>query len=575
MVGMRTRLPAWLNPTSTQIGLETAVDQVGAQLNAGKRLLWITGDNVLAVTGVAVRRVSADVVGVRLAGCEQCSDALLVLGWALRVPNPGVLADIEAGLRTLENTAIVVDTRGAPKNVAEALLEAVVPISKRCRWILIASRRIAPVQAIDTGDAPRPMLGVDPASLPLASHALAWLPAGVHCPSKGLGVNRVAGIGRVALWPEVAEALRQRSGRNVGDVAGALADDYSALLVLAVDGLQQEGAVPADAFALRWIGRRAHAGAVAGQATIAAARLLLRWGQALEARALISAGLERALTMGAPAGVRALLQWADARVCIASGDPYTAAARFSDAAATLRAHRSIRLLACMTRRWADVLTVRGNTRTAAGHYRDARALYRQVGDAAGVGATLRGAADLSVAAGELVSAEALYEQVDAGVGAPVELANLRLGQSVLALQRGEHHRALTLIEAAVRTAPHVPMVMANAQRRRADVALRMGQHAEAARHALDARHSYARVGANVASSRCTRLMGDIAAVHGDLHTAAGHYRDAIVAQIRSGDSVGLRISLTHAVLLEEFSGAQALAGELRRMLNNLSAAKLQ
>ena len=157
-------------------------------------------------------------------------------------------------------------------------------------------------------------------------------------------------------------------------------------------------------------------------------------------------------------------------------------------------------------------------------------------------------------------------------GLPPQLANLRLGQCAIAINRGEHHRALNLIQAAVRSAPHVGMLVANGSRRKADLALREGRYKEATQHARAAQVAYARVGAAVASTRCIRLLGDIAAMGGRLKEAADHYARAVVEQVQTGDRKGLRTSLNHAATLEEFSGDMELASELRRMLNKLDAA---
>jgi len=568
---MRSNLPAWLNPTSTQIGLERAVDQTGERLRMNLPVVWLTGHEALAVAGVAVRRVPGAVLGVRLAGCRNLSDAMLQLGWALDLSMPGRRADIIEALSDLVDTRIVVDCRGAGQAQINEFRQAVEHTALTSRWLMIIAPDHAPTNAISTGLSRSKRMGPDPTTLPAANHALGWLPAGIPGGGKGLAIFRVPGLSRLALWPEAAQYVRRRSNLKPAKIAEALTLLFDRHLTLAMDGLQPGGTVPADMFALRWIGQVSEDPINAGHATIAAARLMLRWGQPAEARSLIAAGLERGLCQGAPTIVRALLQWADARTCLEAGDPRTAALRFSDAAALLRTERALSLLACMTRRWGDALAGRGETARAARHYRDARALYRQAGDGPGVGATLRGAADVSVAAGEFVSAEALYDQVDASGGSAIELANLRLGQCVLALNRGEHHRARSLIEAAVRSAPHLPMMVANGARRRADLCLREGDHQQATRHALAARQSYAQCGASVASTRCIRLLGDIAAVGGRLKEAAGHYRDAMVAQIRIGDSLGLRLTLTHGALLEEFSGAGELAGELRRMLNKLDA----
>jgi tetratricopeptide (TPR) repeat protein len=572
MERMRSALPAWLNPSSTQIGLDESVERTSERLRIGQPVVWLTGHEALAVAGVAVRRISGGVIGVRLAGCESRSDALLQMGWALDVPVPGSLTDVVSALGRLVDTRIVVDCRGGPRGLAHEFRRYMDADESRSQWLMVVAPDHAPTNAITTGESKLKRPQPDVAKLPLASHALAYLPAGIPGSTKGLGALRVPGISRQALWPDATDSLRRLTKLEPAEVAAELALFFNRYAALAVDGLQPEGAVPADMFALRWIGRVVADPITAGQTTIAAARLMMRWGQTTEARALLAAGLERGLDVGAPATIRALLQWADGRACLAAGDPRTGARRFSDAVSTLRDDRALGLLACMTRRWADVLAVRGDTESASRHYRDSRALYRQAGHSAGVGATLRGAADVSVAAGELVSAEALYDQVDASGGSAIELANLRLGQSVLALHRGEHHRARSLVERAVRSAPHQTILLANGERRRADLALREGHHSDAAEHASAAQEAYARIGATVAGTRCTRLLGDIAAMDGRLKDAANHYRDAVIAQIRIGDSTGLRTSLTHAAVLEEFSGEPELAQEFRRMLNKLDAA---
>jgi tetratricopeptide (TPR) repeat protein len=268
---------------------------------------------------------------------------------------------------------------------------------------------------------------------------------------------------------------------------------------------------------------------------------------------------------------RALLRWAQAQIALDTGDLQTARRHFEEATAALRQERNLALLAATTRSWAEGLIARGELTVAAVHLRNARVLYRQLGDQDGVAATLRGAGDVAIASGETLSAGALLEQAEAGSTTPIEQINLLISLATMAITGGNHPEASALLDRAAQGAAGVPQLQASVLRRRADMALRQGNHDQALQDTLQAREIYTRVGEVAAVARCSRLLGDIHGASGALEAAARCYEQAIHAQIQSGDRQGLGRSLTHAAALEEVSGDPVLARELGRMAARMPA----
>jgi tetratricopeptide (TPR) repeat protein len=567
---MNTRLPSWLPTQGTPHAVETVVARVRQAIRQGDGTIYLTGDGALSVAGAVAARTPGPVRCVRLAGAETPQDAQLLLGWALDLPRPGAAGAAAAALSTLSAPMILVDARGTPKDLFEVLRKQVAPAALEARWMVIIESSLAPTNSIGAmlpESAPRAPI---PSELPLPAHALGWLLAGIPGAAEAAFSCRVPGLTRQAIWPDAARALRESSDHSAAEVANALGPELHRHLQLALGGPAPEGTTPADFFALRWIGRHTTRAAQAAMATAAAARLALAWGMAREAAQLVEEAWPRIPVV--EGSCRALLRWVQAQIAHDSGDLQTARRHFEEATAALRQERNLALLATMTRSWAEGLIARGELTVAAMHLRNARVLYRQLGDQDGVAATLRGAGDVAIASCETLSAGALLEQAEAGSTTPIEQVNLLISLATMAITGGNHPEASALLDRAAQGAAGVPQLQASVLRRRADMALRNGNHDQALRDTLQARDLYARVGEVAAVARCSRLLGDIHGASGALEAAARYYEQAIHAQIQSGDRQGLCRSLTHAAALEEVSGDPVLARELSRMAARMPAA---
>ena len=536
-------------------------------LRHGEDVIYLTGTGALEAAGAVAARVPGPVLCARLAGCKTRADILLLLGWTMGLDHPGSAAAVARSLRTLKEPLILLDGHGVPEDLVEDVRKHLAPAALEARWLVVVEPSNAPTNAIGAGVGEDPPLPPIADQLPLQAHALAWLLAGIPGAAEAAFGCKVPGLTRQAIWPIAARELRSQSPYSEVEVADALGPEYQRYLQIALAGPVPEGTCPADFFALRWIGRHASHTSHATMAMAAAARLALAWGMAREANALIEAALPR--TPSSNLSCLALLHWAQARIAIETGDREPARRYFDDALSVLRQDRNLSLLACATRRWADHLATRGENTTAALHLRSARALYRQLGNEAGVAATLRAAGDVAIASGESLSAEALFDQAEVASTTPIERVNLQLSQATLAIARGEHHRSRALLESTTEAAAGVPLLEANVRRRVADMAFREGDHDRAESQVRAARSAYARLGEAAPEARCTRLLGDIHGAQGRLKEAARLYEQAIKAQIHIGDHVGLRRTLTHATTLEQVYGDRVLARELERMADRL------
>lgn len=325
--------------------------------------------------------------------------------------------------------------------------------------------------------------------------------------------------------------------------------------------------------------------AVHARITAAAARLLVAAGQIEVARTLLGRH------EGGTGTDRALLGWADGDALLAIGDTDAALVRWREAAEHLRRAGERSQRADLLRRSADRLGARGQVADAEPLYRLARNAYRAQQAPAGVAATLRGAAGLSVASGELVSAATLHEEVELllaeahrSVGtrarggddlrgftrtseAPpadlqTESANLTLGQATLAIAQGDHTRGERLLDSLAALARTDPLLAANLQRRLADLHLRRGDAAQALPAALAAAAGYAALGEGTAQAGAERACGDAQMLCGDVERAQVHYRHALELQVAAQDLHGLHRTLTHLACAADVWGDPAEA--LRR-----------
>ena len=187
--------------------------------------------------------------------------------------------------------------------------------------------------------------------------------------------------------------------------------------------------------------------------------------------------------------------------------------------------------------------------------RTARRLLTVLADMPGIASTLRCAADLAVANGELLSAETLYDQA-AGTDTPAqESIARRIGVAGLSLSRGQNKRARRLLEEQANDHPST-LLSANRNRRQADLALREGKPEQAASFARRSLLAYARGGAHASIGHTQRLMGDISVSKGDISLAWNHYWQAVETHLHVQDYVGLVRTVDRICLVEQAAGKQ-------------------
>jgi len=555
-------LPAWI-PTEPPPSLVPRLESITRALQDGDAPLTLLGNEPnhrLSLAAGAASALGWPTIVARLAGSRSSADALLLIGQAAGVPVPGSAVAVGAHLRLNERTLIILDDADVPG--CRALIEQLDGLVGGLRWLCLSDRVVVD-GAVE--ELPRVELPAHDA-LPERAGALALLPAGLpgNAPIPAALLHPIR-AGRQALrWDAILD-LRRRM--EPGRAAERLLPLFEHILPLAVGASLQNGVIVEDLLAIRWLGEVLADPDDAARATAAAGRLLTVWGQLGAARTVLESGLRR--NPLATPSAKAILRWAEADALLASGARSSAMDRYEEAASLLRNARDIDLLSVMTRRWADTLSVRGLIKGASQGYRDARALYRQRSNEAGIAATMRGSADLAVGAGELISAEALYDQAAVSAVPPTEVANRRIGQAGLALARGAPGRAAALLLKAEDVDIDLPGLQANLLRRRADLALQRREYPQARELTVRAIRAYARAGERTSIGHCTRLLGDIAASEGRLSTASTHYQRAIALQIEVGDLVGLRRTLTHAAALESTSGDAERAQRLQSFLQDL------
>ena len=582
-------IPAWL-PLRPDLPGRAKVIAEGRERLAREgtlALAGLPGIGKTAVAGAVLAGSGRAILAVSLLGCEDPADVVRALGEAVGIRPVGDEGALLDALRAHGPVDLVADDIGS-----DAILEPIhraVAAASDARLVLVAEAPLPGALVLDgLADALLAPLApdFDPASFdgnPLLARLggalsrpvaealarrgapaalLAALPVGLAT-AAGLSLPAVATVpdpDRVVLRRGIAARVTPLSDAEAATRALPLLEGLLAL----ARGAHPPGLPdPRDLLLLRRLGRMAPTVADANRCLAAAARLAAGAGQVQVARALL---VDRLRAGGAPVDV-ATLVWADGDALLAAGEVEDALGRYAGASALFRRAHDTRRAATLHRRVGDRLAARDQQTQAENHYRQARQLYRTDDDALGVAATLRGAAELAVGAGEWVSAGTLHEQVaatvDAATTAPLERANLRLAEASLAIVRGEYGRAERLLHALGGLAAEHPLLRANVLRRRADLLLRRGDHDGAATAARQAATLYATLGEAPANAACARLLGDIAAAAGRLPEARAGYREAVRLQVRVQDLRGLLRTLEHAAVVEDALGDTDAARRLR------------
>jgi tetratricopeptide (TPR) repeat protein len=490
---------------------------------------------------------------VDVLGCQDPPDLVRATGLALGLPLPGVT---RAVANALEPGTLLI-WRNLHAEEARTAAEALASLSADLKIAALGGK---PIDGVPSSGLPPPPQLAPPDPLTL-------FPAGVPGQAHADQSRLRHGAPRVALKLELLEGMPQHP--NPQAAAEALFHRAGSLLHLALSEALPAGLEHADLLFLRGLCEHLAPGLARAQAAAAGARLVAAAGQLPVALELLAAARPGAGDEGF-----ALLHWAEGDLLLRQG---------LGAAATGHHEAALHLLlpdhpiwaATLLRRSADALAGLGEFDEAAARYRRARVLHRDAGDPLGVAATLRGAGDLAIQAGEVLSADALYEQAAAVMGgaqdAELGRANLCLGQAALATLRGETTGASLLLEQAEQQGRQRPVVQAGALRRRADIHLRGGKHEQAAKELEAAWALYLRAGEPHAAARCRRIQGDLAAVRGDLRAAAELYQQALTDSAQLGDLVGARQVLKHLLILERAGQDAERVEELLQQLAELDA----
>jgi hypothetical protein len=526
-------------------------------------LLYVSGWRAVGWIAHHIWASQPSVLWIRLDGCRTLADCTLVLGHALELALPGSSAAVATALSDRSLHHLVVDARTVDPELVGAFHSMVSGLSHKTLWWVAIHEPESLANHVATND-PVPAIDED---LPAPIEAGVWFP---NSPRVRLSLPpqlSAPDAPNGCLRPDVIAQLRKHPRRSLNAVVDGLILNHQDLFPAATE-MTLGPLEPTELFGLRLIAEYATDDNVACLAAASAARIRLRYGQGTEALNRIDQALAR--TTRADPAHRALIVWAEAVVQLHLGDISRAEARFAEATALVQVSRDLGLLATIHRRWGDALTSRSLLTRASKQYRVARGLYRQRGDGEGISAALRGTADIAVAAGELFSAEALYDQAEMNTTTDEEQFNRQLGGIGLAISQRNWTRANKMLRRARNIGDPSSLTQANLNRREADAALRSGDAVSAQPTALASGKLFTDAGRPIASAASLRLQADAMAMQGELRHAFTLYSATIQAQSRAGDWTGLERTITRLVVLERSAGEESQAIELESIVQELS-----
>ena len=526
-------------------------------------LLYVSGWRAVGWIAHHIWASQPSVLWIRLDGCRTLADCTLVLGHALELALPGSSAAAATALSDRSLHHLVADARTVDPELVGAFHSMVSGLSPKTLWWVAIHEPESLANHVATND-PVPAIDED---LPAPIEAGVWFPNSprvrLSLPTQLSAPDAPNGC----LRPDVIAQLRKHPRRSLNAVVDGLILNHQDLFPAATE-MTLGPLEPTELFGLRLIAEYATDDNVACLAAASAARIRLRYGQGTEALNRIDQALAR--TTRADPAHRALIVWAEAVVQLHLGDISRAEARFAEATALVQMSRDLGLLATIHRRWGDALTSRSLLTRASKQYRVARGLYRQRGDGEGISAALRGTADIAVAAGELFSAEALYDQAEMNTTTDEEQFNRQLGGIGLAISQRNWTRANKMLRRARNIGDPSSLTQASLNRREADAALRSGDAVSAQPTALASGKLFTDAGRPIASAASLRLQADAMAMQGELRHAFTLYSATIQAQSRAGDWTGLERTITRLVVLERSAGEESQAVELESIVQELS-----
>jgi tetratricopeptide (TPR) repeat protein len=572
-------IPPWLAAPDRQVTAHPWVDEAWRRVVTSRVPLTVTGPagtgRTMAMAAVVARH-ARPTVGARLTGCVSAADVVRAIGFVLDVPLPGETSRVGAALAGQGKVLVVLDDA-----VAAEVANAVQTLSALAPRALFLASSIHPItpgaSLIPPKDWRSPV--IEPAriqSLPNSVEWLAHLPAGVLVDQiDGLPADLIARLvpARVALQPGIAAMILNQ--RPVSPELAARRCEHlgSRFLPLATGGEVYGPVQMHDILLLRFLAQHLVDPTQAALHTAAAARVLAGTGQPEEGLSVLSAFRDRVRRL--PLREEALLLWAEGDVLLDTGLESQARLCHALALERLQDVRDPDLGGTLLRRLAGRLLLRGHTIAAEKHYQRARVLHRKAADTVAIAATLRGVADVAIAAGENVSAGALYEQAAATLEtrprARLELASLRLGQAALAIGRGELGEAERMLDEARQLGQGSALLQAVISRRRAELLLRKGRQGDARKLLVQAEDTLFRLGERAAAAATIRIQADLEAAAGNLLAAADGYQRALAECARVGDLATAQRILEHLLSLERYGSSMSRVQSLQGLLSDVRA----
>ncbi len=569
--------PPWMAAPGREVTSHTWVDEARRRILTCRDPVTIAGPpgsgRTRAAAAIAARHTGPS-LGVRLSGCRNAADVTRALGYVLDVPLPGEAARVGAALGERGEVLVVLDEADAPDTLdAIRICAAYAP---RAIFLATGGRPLVPDADLEPpAEWASPQIsGAQVDALPPSVEVLAHLPAGlpvdtVQALPESARARTPADL--MAIQPRVATEVRLHRPIPPERVARRVAHLANRFLPLATGG-SCAPPTQAEILLLRLLAEHLSDTGDAALQVSALARVLAATGQPEEGLAALEAfrSLRRL-----PLREEALLLWAEGDVLLDTGLEGEARLCHGLAVERLGDVKDPDLAGTLLRRQADRVLTRGHLREAESLYTRARTLHRNSGDAVAVAATLRGVADVAVAAGEVVAAGALFDQAAATLeGRPrarLELANLRLGQAALAIARGELTEAERLLEEARHAGSGSPLTQALVRRRRAELLLRQGRQDEAWKLLEETSNTLFRLGERAAAAAAIRVQGDVSAAAGRRVEASKLYARALGEAARVGDLATTRRALTHLLALERTGTDVGRIEELQLLLGAVTA----
>jgi len=492
---------------------------------------------------------------VHLGDVRDADDLLLCLSEALPGPTWGQGIQTQAQLSQFKGIVVLY---GSDRSTLSGL--EMMTFKASHKWILISNQSLN-LQPSMTIECPSKQIPPnEPTSLNGTSKAMAYLPAGLP------NGNQLPSSIRLP-WPnqkevmgwDYAQRVKEKisPSESVSLVAAALDETLNA----AENGIMPIQEEVNKLFALRWISEASAIPEQSLRAAISYARLRTVLGQPEKALSALDAARNRDPDM--PPRLSVMLNWSASQAHAHMGDQRLMK-RTADTA--LNTAKSVDDAPSEVM----ILRTRAETRRLWGDYSGAHMDYRNAllrADDAGLEsarpAILRGLSELAIADNALFKAASLLEQAQTNCSSTIEEINRQLTKSGIRLQSGDLDGTAELLKLIADKVKDWPILHANFNRRKSELALANKKRNDALSYAEKALQGYRKAGMRREASATLRLTADITAVLGEKRDALILYRQCLTDQAAIGDGNGLQKTLDH--LLEILK-----AGKQKRELKAIS-----